>query len=243
LGKNREHEQLAALDALVERGELDEVLGVVKSGKEATVFCCRAQRGLVAAKVYRSTDVRRFRDDAVYRHGRTHAGRRIGRAVEAKSRAGRAFAFAEWIEAEYETLRLLRGAGADVPEPFGASGSIILMEYIGDDDGPAPMLSGVRLESDEAHRLFDAVLRNIELALSVDRIHGDLSAYNVLYHGGRLRIIDFPQAVDPRFNTNALDLLRRDIENIGGYFSGLGVNVDGWAIAHRLWSRFLRAEL
>jgi RIO kinase 1 len=72
-------------------------------------------------------------------------------------------------------------------------------------------------------------MRNIELMLACDRVHGDLSAYNVLYAGpGEIRIIDFPQAVDARFNSNALMLLERDIGNI---------------CAYSLWSRYLRSEL
>ena len=57
-------------------------------------------------------------------------------------------------------------------------------------------------------------MRNVELMLAYDRVHGDLSAYNVLYRDGEVRIIDFPQAVDPRFNSNALYLLERDIEHL-----------------------------
>ena len=40
--------------------------------------------------------------------------------------------------------------------------------------------------------------------------HGDLSAYNVLVHDGRLVLIDLPQAVDLVGNPQGFDYLRRD---------------------------------
>ena len=65
------------------------------------------------------------------------------------------------------------------------------MEYIGDLDEPAPCPSDVVLGPEEVQSLFDCVLYNIELALKHGRIHGDLSAYNILYWQGAVTLIDF----------------------------------------------------
>jgi len=248
LGKNRDNEQLDAIEPFIEQGLIAEVLGVVKSGKEATVYCCEggpaSGRALVAAKVYRSRNVRQFSNDAAYRHGRLrNLERRQARAIIAGSRAGREIAFDRWVSDEYETLRLLHRASADVPEPIAQSGSVVLMEYVGDEDAPAPVLASVRLEPDQARAVFERLMRNVELALACDRVHGDLSAYNVLYHQGGVRVIDFPQAVDARFNANALSLLERDVERLCDHFARLGVHADAWGIARNLWRRFLRSEL
>jgi RIO kinase 1 len=248
VGKNKDNEQLAALEELIDNGTLDDVLGVVKSGKEATVYCCRATErhggALVAAKVYRSRDVRRFANDTAYRGGRDrNYERRVARAVRAGTTFGRDAAFGRWVADEYETLRLLYAAGADVPAPLARSEAIVVMEYIGDEDEPGAPLASVRLEGDEAKRIFGRLMRNIELALANDRIHGDLSPFNVLYFEGDVRIIDFPQAVDPRFNEAALSLLDRDVENICRYFERSGVVADAHAISRGMWGRFLRSEL
>jgi RIO kinase 1 len=56
-------------------------------------------------------------------------------------------------------------------------------------------------------------------------------------------IIDFPQAVDPRFNSNALELLERDIDRICAYVGRFGVAADAWRLSRDLWSRFVRSEL
>jgi RIO kinase 1 len=249
LGKNRDNEQLEAIEPYIEQGLIERVLGVVKSGKEATVYCCEggpaSGRGLVAAKVYRSRNVRQFANDAAYQEGRLRGmeRRRETRAILAKSRAGREMAFGKWVSDEYETLQVLHRAGVDVPEPIAHSGSVILMEYVGDENDPAPMLAGVRFEPAEAQRVFARLMRNVELALANDRVHGDLSAYNVLYRDGDVRIIDFPQAVDPRFNSNALTLLERDIERLADHFARFGVEAGAHRISRELWGRFLRSEL
>lgn len=247
MGKNKDHEHQLALDDLIERGILDGVLGVIKSGKEATVYLCEAplhQSGLVAAKVYRSRDVRRFANDAVYTEGRTRGmTHRDVRAMAQKSRAGREIASGHWVSNEYDVLSRLRRAGCSVPEVYDRTDNIILMEYLGDGDEPAPALADARLKRTEADRAWREVLRNIEAMLAEDVVHGDLSAFNILVHGGRTVLIDFPQAVDARFNSAALQLLERDIDRVASYFERYGVVADAWSIARDLWARFLRSEL
>jgi RIO kinase 1 len=236
---------MEALEAFIDDGTIDEVLGTVKSGKEATVYCCHSSRheGLVAAKVYRSQNVRQFANDASYTSGRLRRENRYARAIKQKSRAGRQFAFSAWVSAEFATLELLHNAGADVPRPIAQSESIILMEYVGDDDAPAPMLSSVDLDDDDARDVVAQIMRNIELLLANDRVHGDLSSHNILHSEGRICIIDFPQAVDPRFNSNALTLLERDVENVARFARRFDVAIDVNRITRDLWRRFLRAEL
>ena len=79
----------AALQPLFDDGYLLDVLGVVKSGKEATVYRCRANVGrtggheMVAAKVYKQRTHRGFKDDSVYQEGRVILDRRLARAVHA----------------------------------------------------------------------------------------------------------------------------------------------------------------
>ena len=259
MGQNRDDEQMDALQHFIDQGGsigetdrgsnalglIDEVLGVVKSGKEATVYLCEASAGgLVAAKVYRSRKVRQFANAAAYGEGRMRGvARRDALAMTKKSRVGSEMSFGRWVSAEYTTLRLLHAAGVAVPAPIAMSDRVIVMEYIGDEDEAAAPLASARLDRDEAQRVFGVLMDNVEMMLACDRVHGDLSAYNVLYRDGELRIIDFPQAVDARFNTSALSLLERDLENLCGYFARLGVQADGHRIARGLWARFLRSEL
>lgn len=223
---------LTHIDPLIEQRLIAEVLRPIKTGKEAVVYCCVAHpslgRGLVAAKVYRPLEARSFKRDTVYQQGRERGARpdaRVLRALGKKTDHGRLHKFSAWIAHEERTLRILRDAGADVPEPIERVGPVILMEYIGDEKDPAPMLTNVVLDGGEAQRIYDQVLKNVDLFLANRRVHADLSAYNLLYWDGRAVVIDFPQAVDPRYNDDAFDLLVRDLQNVNGFFAGHGADV------------------
>lgn len=235
------------LETFYEEGWISDVLYPIKSGKEATAYCCRAEPRtgyeLVAAKVYKSRNNRNFHNDAVYREGRQIGDKRLRRAVEKKTRTGREAQFGMWIGQEVETLKLLHEAGADVPRPLDSTDGAVLMEFIGDEDGPAPMLQKVRLDPAEARPLFERTLRNLELFLQQNRIHGDLSPFNILYHEGRLVIIDFPQAVPADRHPNGLELLQRDVTNVCEYFSRFGLRPDPVRIARVMWGRFWDGEL
>jgi RIO kinase 1 len=247
---------LSSLTSFYEDDLITDVLAVVKSGKEATVYCCAAHpsTGLeyVAAKVYRPRMFRSLRNDAVYRasrpqvdaQGREGRGAKRWNATAKETERGRAAKINAWIRYEYETQRLLFDAGTDAPRPLAQSGNAVLMEYIGGGPGtPAPLLREVSLGREEATPLFERVLRNIELWLACDRVHGDLSAYNMLYWHGAITIIDFAQAVDPRYNPAVGDLLARDITRVCQYFARFGVEANAPALAGDLWLRYLRAEL
>jgi len=247
---------LSSLETFYEDDLITDVLAMVKSGKEATVYCCAAHpsTGLeyVAAKVYRPRMFRSLRNDAVYRasrpqvdaKGREGRGAKRWNATAKETERGRAAKINAWIRYEYETQRLLYDAGADAPRPLAQSGNAVLMEYIGGEPGtPAPLLREVTLGREEATPLFERMMRNIELWLTCDRVHGDLSAYNMLYWDGAITIIDFAQAVDPRYNPAVGDLLARDIARVCQYFARFGVKVDAAALASDLWLRYLRAEL
>ena len=123
------------------------------------------------------------------------------------------------------------------------NGSAILMEWLGTEDAAAPQLRRAQFGPNAAVYLFKSILGNVELMLRNNVIHGDLSPFNILFHEGGIRIIDFPQAIDARTNHNAFPLLLRDLEHVYEFFQPHGVRADPLRIAQSLWARYLRAEL
>lgn len=243
-------------------GWLTAVEYLVSSGKEGTVFCCRAAphtgHERLAVKIHRGRSQRSFKNDAIYLSGRVagvsltgSAGmkasgkvdRRLARAVAKRSRTGIAAIEQSWITYEYGTMQALHQAGARVPQPIAMSGPAMLMEFLGDADGPAPKLKHVTLSRAEARTVYQILMDEIALWLANDRIHGDLSPFNVLYWNERPIVIDFPQAVNPWDNPDSRFLLERDIRNVVTYFQAYGVAADPERIARDLWLRFMRGTL
>jgi RIO kinase 1 len=232
----------------LDEGLITSVLRPIKSGKEASVHLCRANASttgleLAALKRYHPLDRRDFRDESIYRDGEWIKERRIRVALEKKTRFGREVQGAIWVHREWETLRALHAAGADVPRPIARTDDAILMTYIGDENQAAPQLHRHRPERAEAQELFDQVIRNVERMLYVNVIHGDLSPFNVLVWEGRATVIDLPQAVDPRKNRHAGALLERDVERICRQFDRYGVRSNAGRIAQDLWTAWTFADL
>ncbi len=200
-------------------------------------------RPYLAAKVYRPRRFRQLKKDHIYREGRDRLDEDgnvviddgMNHAMNKRTGYGLQLLHTSWIEHEVQTLRILHQAGADVPRPLASGQNAILMDFIGGPDLPAPTLNTVDLEAAEARRLFDRTLHNIELMLAHDRIHGDLSAYNILYWEGAITLIDFPQAISPGQNRNAFSIFQRDITRICDYFTRQGVTANPDVLAVNLW--------
>lgn len=234
---------------------LQDVLGIVKAGKEANVYTCTgtATSGweLMAGKVYRARMLRHLRNDAIYKAGRFAMdkegkeirGSREDRAIKKKTTFGKEIDFATWIMHEYHMQQQLFQMGAAVPEPIAQRNHTILMEYVGDANGPAHTLIDTTLTAAEAPALFDKILDNIELMLAHHMVHGDLSAYNILYWQGDIKIIDFPQLTDARKNPYAFDLFARDVLRVCEYFADYGVASDPTMLAADLWQDWLDGRL
>jgi RIO kinase 1 len=234
---------------------ISDVLARVRGGKEASVYRCQGHpsTGLdwLAAKVYRPRMFRNLRNDKLYREGRAILSQdgqalnqtvhtdRLQRALGKKNAYAQQVAHTSWLMHEYTTLQTLYQAGAAVPKPIAAGENAILMGYVGDESMAAPTLNTVSLEAEEAHTLFGEVMRNVEVMLRHGLIHGDLSAYNILYWEGQITLIDFPQVVQAQGNTQAHFVLQRDIERICEYFAEQGVDANAEQIVRRLWKRYV----
>jgi len=220
---------------------ITDIRQTIKSGKEATVFLCDADPSVgveyLVAKIYRPRENRTFKNDAIYHAGEYIGDKRTRKAIAHKSNHGRRFQFTDWIEREYQALQQLHAFKADVPKPYDRTETALLMQFIGEGDEPATPLNRVSLDREEADALFACILRNVELWLSLDRVHADLSAFNILYQDGRITVIDFPQCVDARDNPHAYELLQRDLDNVCHYFARYGVHAEAGRLAWSMWDR------
>lgn len=240
---------LNSLRPFYDMGLMTDVVSRVKGGKEANVYCVQGSpnldNALVAAKVYRPQMFRSIKNDSAYREGRNtlnsegsvvkKSDNRIMRALGKKSAFGMEVAHTSWLMHEFGTMKSLHALGAAVPRPIQASPNAILMEYCGDGTLGAPTLAEIRLDEEQAYAAFDTVLQTVEIMLRLGLVHGDLSAYNILYWDEQATVIDFPQVIEVDGNPNARDFLRRDLTRLCQYFGACGDVRDPETLLEALW--------
>ncbi len=221
---------------VTELGATDTELGVLKTGKEADVFLLK--RGvpgtdrscLLAAKRYRSAEHRQFHRDAEYLDGRRVRESRINRAMATRTAVGRSLIAQNWAASEFAALCRLHEAGIPVPYPVQITGTEILLEFIGRAGGgndaggvAAPRLAEVRPDGPELVALWHQLVSALRMLSGLGLVHGDLSAYNLLVHAGRLVMIDLPQVIDVISHPRGAEFLERDVANVTAWFGARGL--------------------
>lgn len=214
----------SGLQELYEQGHINEVVRIIRRGKEATVYLCRTeQHNLVAAKVYTDIKVRSFRNDIVYRDNRFIGSKRLEKAVQQHTRTGVDAQQALWIHEEFRQLHFFSSHDIAVPKPIACAGRVILMEFIGDENGEAPRLSDSDISPKMAENAFRQSIELLKKFLVLGRIHGDFSTFNILWWQSRCIVIDFPQVIEIQRSPHARELLRRDVRSLCHSFARLGV--------------------
>ena len=217
----------ADLNELSKMGFLDELISGIKTGKEGSVFLGKNSDGFVAVKVYTDLRVRSFRRDQSYREGRFIGDARIQRAIEHGSQAGLNAHQILWVQEEFRQMQYLYRHGVQVPKAVAVNGIALVMEFIGDEHGnPAPRISDLKMEKDEGDEAFRQSVRNLKLIVKSGRVHGDYSAFNILWHNEEAVVIDFPQVIEFRNNPNANAFLERDVHSLCKTFRKHGVRAD-----------------
>ncbi|WP_301101227.1 PA4780 family RIO1-like protein kinase [Propionivibrio sp.] len=227
------------LAAMVEEGLVDEVIGQLMSGKEATVYVVRCGEHIRCAKVYKEANQRSFRNNASYQEGRKVKNSRQARAMEKGSRYGRKMQEEVWQSAEVDALYRLSAAGVRVPQPHICFAGVLLMDLVVDAEGhPAPRLNDVELSEELALKFYDILINQVVRMLCAGVIHGDLSEYNILVGADGPVIIDLPQAIDAAGNSNAAELLARDVNNLRSYFGAFAPSLNDSQYGKEIWAHY-----
>tara|TARA_B110000285_G_scaffold139907_2_gene156592 strand:- start:20444 stop:21307 length:864 start_codon:yes stop_codon:yes gene_type:complete len=224
---------------LIEDGLIDEVIGQLMSGKEATVYTVRCGTEIRCAKVYKEAAKRSFKKAAQYSEGRKVRNSRRARAIEKGSKYGRKQQEDTWQNAEVDALYLLAGAGVRVPKPYGCFDGVLVMELVTDDSGSvAPRLGDVSMSEEQALEDHAILMDYVVLMLCAGIVHGDLSEFNVLVDDYGPVIIDLPQAVDAAANNNAEAMLERDVNNMTQYYGQFAPQLLGTKYAKEMWALY-----
>ena len=227
------------LAPLFDYGVLEEVVRPLMSGKEAQVYLVVSGGEHCVAKVYKEAQNRTFKHRSEYTEGRKVRNSRDQRAIEKRSKHGRAQDEAAWRSTEVDMIHRLHAAGVRVPVPRHFIDGVLIMELITDSEGnPAPRLADLVFEPDGAKAMYEQLLREVIRMLCAGVVHGDLSDFNVLVGTDGPVVIDFPQSVDTAHNAGARRLLLRDVENLHRFVSQFAPGARRLPYAEEMWELF-----
>ncbi len=210
-----DYRTVMAVYRLMNRGVLAKLYGTVSTGKEARVYWGKTPKGEdVAVKIYLvwTSEFRKSRLKYILGDPR----------FENAPRDPIGFVNA-WCRKEFRNLKRAHSVGLPVPRPIAFEENILVMEFIGKDGSPYPLLKDnpPSNPSKVLEKLRSFIRR---LYQEAGLIHADLSEYNIMIkEDDEIVVIDFGSAV-LKSHPNALEFLRGDIRNVYRYFREIGLD-------------------
>ncbi len=227
LMKEKRSEDMATLEEVFDRPtlmivykllnteSLRAIHGAVRSGKESRLYWGKDAKGRdVAVKIYLTTSAEFKRGRLAYIEGDPRFGR--------VKRDTRSLVYL-WAKKEFTNLAQAAAARVRVPRPILVEGNVLLMEFLGREGKPAPLLR--EYVPSGPLEVYKSLLRSLKfLYRKAELVHGDLSEYNIMIWKDEPVIFDMSQSVSVE-HPMAEMMLKRDIENLNGYFGRISVKV------------------
>lgn len=200
------------LSKLITQGHISEIHGCVSTGKEANVYQATTKDGQHRViKVYK-TSILIFKDRDKYVQGEFRFRRGYCRSNPRKL-------VQTWAEKEMRNLSRIHQAGIPCPKPYVLKSHILVMDMIGRDGLPAPLLKNavIRDTSRYCTLYHKLVVYMRRLFQDCKLVHADLSEFNLILLDDEIYLIDVSQSVE-QDHVMALEFLRKDCTNVNEYF-------------------------
>uniref|UniRef100_A0A6I8PXK9 Serine/threonine-protein kinase RIO3 n=1 Tax=Xenopus tropicalis TaxID=8364 RepID=A0A6I8PXK9_XENTR len=208
---------------MVNSGVLETINGCVSTGKESVVF--HASGGSMedqeipaecAIKVFKTT-LNEFKNRDKYIKDDYRFKERFSKLNPRKI-------IRMWAEKEMHNLKRMHKAGIPCPEVVLLKKHVLVMSFIGNDQIPAPTLKEAKLGLEDSKQAYYQVLSMMkQLYEQCNLVHADLSEYNMMWHDGKVWLIDVSQSVEPT-HPHGLEFLYRDCRNVSQFFQKAGVS-------------------
>ncbi len=215
---------LLAIYKLMQQGHIDTLDWPIARGKEAHVFHATTLNGVAAVKIFHTSNAV-FKGLMQYIEGDPRFGGLRRRHHELVN---------IWVRKEHRNMMRMAKQGLNVPEPHALFRNVLVMDYLGDEDGPSPRLRDIEVE--DAESVFDELLEWLRVCWNdAELVHADFSEYNILWHNDTPRVIDVGQSV-AKGHPHAEEFLVRDVTRLVEWARRQGVEVDvPEAMAHVLY--------
>jgi RIO kinase 1 len=201
---------------------IDTVEFSISTGKEANIFYATSKNGPRVVKIYRISNAT-FHTISKYVFGDP-------RFSSVKGDRRRAIYI--WAQKEFKNLRKAQASGVRVPTAHACRDNVLVMDYIGTETTPAPMLK--ETEVDDIETFFeDLILQLRRMYHIADLVHCDMSEYNILVHEDTPYIIDMGQAVLRR-HPMSTEFIERDSRNLSHLFKKRGLDLSPAEVLQRM---------
>ena len=189
------------------------VNGVVKAGKESVVFWAKDfDDNDLALKIYLVT-TSNFKRRSQYVMGDP-------RFTNVKK--GTKNIVYLWARKEFQNISKCYDCGISVVKPRHVSKNILIMDFEGIDGKPEQTLLESEIDENDYRQSISLIT---DLYKKAKLVHGDFSEYNIFKTKNDLKIFDLGSAVDTT-HPNAMEFLKRDINNITNFFVKRGLTVE-----------------
>jgi RIO kinase 1 len=215
---------LKTLYKLAKQGHINILKGVISTGKEANVFkALNDDVNFVAVKIYR-VNTSNFKNMQQYIEGDPR--------FKVKTSDKRQIVHA-WVNKEFRNLKRACEAGVKVPKPIAAMNNVLVMEFIGDEDGnSAKLMRESKIPNPDD--LLEKIVNYVKILYnSAKLVHGDLSNFKILIMDDEPVIIDISQGLVVDHPLSEA-LLNRDIDNLVRDFKKLGVKTSREEIKRKI---------
>ena len=217
---------LKTIEQLISHKVIDILDFPISTGKEGNVFrAITRDKKFLAIKIYRIST-------ATFKHISKYI---IGDPRFNSLRKTKKDIIFAWTKKEYKNLQRLKKINVNSPKPIIYKNNVLVMEYIGEKNKPAPLLKDVKLTNPEGH--FETIISYIsKMYKKANLVHGDVSAFNILYFKNKCYLIDLGQGVLIE-HPNALEFLKRDIKNVVSYFNKYNIMADAEKIYNEILNK------
>ncbi len=206
---------LMTIYSLMNKGYIQDIFGAIRSGKESKLYWGRGPEDIdIAIKIYLTTS-------SEFKQG-------MQKYIDADPRFNRIDRSTKsliylWARKEFDNLKDAQESGVSVPKRVAMEKNILIMEFIGENGQPAPLLRESNLKNPE--KTFNQLVDNItKLYRQAKLVHGDLSEYNIMIWKNKVVIFDLSQAVRLE-HPMAKNFLMRDLSNMIKYFTNTGIEL------------------
>ena len=209
------------LSGLQSKGILKEITGTIASGKESGVFLatlgpkgdilCQDMSitSPIVVKIFRTSTLN-FKKILNYISGDIRF-----KKYSKKTRS----VIKLWVEKEFKNLSRSTSAGVNAPKPILVKNNVLLMELIGKNGIPSPLLKSVPQKASIS--TLETLLQQVSILYQkAGLVHGDLSPYNIIMKDVTPYLIDMSQSVLIS-HPNAQEFLKRDLSNLLTFFNKL----------------------